>query len=78
MRRRREYPVFFRLCIHKTRYYENSCRATHYFIYFKRVASVICSSITKREDKMQIYRQLVSEYGQEKGLSIYRTVKSLL
>lgn len=43
-----------------------------------KAATIICGLSTRKDAKMQIYRQLVSEYGQEKGLSIYRTVKSLL
>lgn len=48
---------------------------TYYLIDFENVNSVGLE--TKKNGKQQIYRSIVSKYGQEKGLKLYRDVKKI-
>lgn len=45
---------------------------------FNSVASIVCKNQKEKNVKLLVYRTLVAKYGQDKGLELYRHVKSLL
>lgn len=45
---------------------------------FNSVASIVCKNQKEKNAKLLVYRNLVSKYGQDKGLKFYRYVKPLL
>lgn len=45
---------------------------------FNSVASIVCKNQKENNAKLLVYRNLVSKYGQDKGLKFYRYVKPLL
>ena len=45
---------------------------------FNFVASIVCKNQKEKNAKLLVYRNLVSKYGQDKGLKFYRYVKPLL
>ena len=42
------------------------------------VASAVVKNIGEKNGKQVIYRSIISEYGQEKGLAIYRSIRGLI